>query len=454
MNRILSIALLALFCLPVAAQQNSDNVIDEVIWVVGDEPILKSEVETARLEARARGESLGGDPYCVIPENMAIQKLFLHQAELDSIEITDAEVFREVDMRIESFEEQLGSREKMEEYFQKTYSQIREQLYNSVRDNNLVDEVKRSLVKDIHVNPSQVRKFFKDMPDDSIPYIPTQLELQIIQCNPRVAQEEVDRIKDLLREYTDRVNAGESFATLARLYSEDGSASKGGELGFSARAQWVPEFAAVAFNLTNPKAVSKIVETEYGFHIIQLIEKKGDQVNVRHILKKPRISDEAITEGITFLDSLSNAILKGDLTFDEAATRFSQDKDTRMNYGNMVKWLDMYHREADTRFEMRDLPTEVARAVTGLNVGEISKPFVMIGSSGKEVVAIIKLKNKIEGHKASMVDDYQVLQNIVMDKLSQDKIEKWVREKQKSTYVRINDAWKNCEFNYPGWIKD
>lgn len=194
--------------------------------------------------------------------------------------------------------------------------------------------------------------------------------------------------------------------------------------------------------------MSKIVETEYGFHIIQLIEKKGDQVNVRHILKKPRISDEAITEGITFLDSLSNAILKGDLTFDEAATRFSQDKDTRMNYGNMVKWLDLYHREADTRFEMRDLPTEVARAVTGLNVGEISKPFVMIGSSGKEVVAIIKLKNKIEGHKASMVDDYQVLQNIVMDKLSQDKIEKWVREKQKSTYVRINDAWKNCEFNY------
>ncbi len=454
MNRILSIALLTLFCMPVAAQQNSDNVIDEVIWVVGDEPILKSEVETARLEARARGENLGGDPYCIIPENMAIQKLFVHQAELDSIEITDADIFREVDMRIESFEEELGSREKMEEHFQKTYSQIRELLYNSVRNNNMVDEVKRNLIKDIHVNPSQVRKYFKDMSDDSIPYIPTQLELQIIQCNPAIEQEEIDRIKDLLREYTDRINNGESFAHIARLYSEDGSASKGGELGFSSRAMFVPEFSAVAFNLTNPKAVSKIVETEYGFHIIQLIEKKGDQVNVRHILKKPRISDEAITEGLNFLDSVANHIRQGDFTFDEAVTRFSQDKDTRMNYGNMVKWLDMYHREADTRFEMRDLPTEVARAVTGLNVGEISKPFVMIGSSGKEVVAIIKLKNRIDGHKASMVEDYQVLQNIVMEKLCDEKIEKWIREKQKTTYVRINDAWKNCEFNYPGWIKE
>ncbi|MBQ0141712.1 MAG: peptidylprolyl isomerase [Prevotellaceae bacterium] len=430
-----------------------DNVIDEVVWVVGDEPILKSEIETARLEARAQGQTFEGDPYSTIAENMAIQKLFLHQAELDSIELTDAEIFREVDMRIEYFEEQFGSREKMEEYFQKPYSQIRELLYNSVHDNNMVDEVKRNLIKDVHVTPAQVRKYFKDVPEDSIPYIPTQLEVQIIQCNPRVAQEEVDRIKDLLREYTERINSGESFATIARLYSEDGSASKGGELGFSSRAQWVPEFAAVAFNLTNPKAVSKIVETEYGYHILQLIEKKGDQVNVRHILKKPRISQESIDEGLSFLDSISGCIKNGEYTFDEAASRFSQDKDTRMNYGNMVKWLDMYHREGSTRFEMRDLPTEVARVVSNMKVGDISKPFVMMGNSGKEVVAIVKLKNKIEGHKASMVDDYQTLQNIVLDKYSEDKIENWIREKQKTTYVRINDDWKNRDFKYPGWIK-
>lgn len=427
--------------------------IDEVIWVVGGEPILKSEVEMARLSARVNGQSFDGDPYCTIPENLAIQKLFLHQAAIDSVEVTDADVFREVDYTIQQYTEQFGSREKMEEYFQKSYSQIRELLYNNVRDREMVDEVKRGLIKNIKVTPSQVRKFFKDMPEDSIPFVPTQLELQIIVRNPIVEQEEIDRIKGLLREYTERVNNGEDFGYLAWLYSEDGSASRRGELGFLSRAQLVPEFAAVAFNLTNTKTVSKIVESEYGFHIIQLIEKKGDQVNVRHILKKPTISAASITECTNSLDSLAADIRDGKISFDEAATRFSQDKETRMNYGNMIKWNDEMHVSGDPRFEMKDLPTEVARAVVDMNVGDVSKPFVMINSSGKEVVAIVKLKNKIVGHHATMVEDYQILQSVVEEKLSSDKIENWIREKQKSTYIRVNDGWQNCEFEYPGWMK-
>ena len=435
------------------AQNQKSNVIDEVIWVVGSEPILKSEVEMARLSARVNGQSFDGDPYCVIPENLAIQKLFLHQAAIDSVEIADADVFREVDYTIKEYIEQLGSREKMEEYFQKSYSQIRELLYNNVRDREMVDEVKRSLIKDIKITPSQVRKYFKNMPEDSIPFVPTQLELQIIVRNPVVEQEEIDRVKGLLREYTERVNGGEDFGYLAWLYSEDGSASKRGELGFLSRAQLVPEFAAVAFNLTNTKTVSKIVESEYGFHIIQLIEKKGDQVNVRHILKKPTISAESITKCTTSLDSLAQDIREGQVSFDEAATHLSQDKDTRMNYGNMVKWNDEMHIQGDSRFEMKDLPTEIARAVVGMNVGDISDPFVMINNSGKEVVAIVKLKNKIEGHHATMSEDYQVLQNVVQEKVSSEKVESWIREKQKSTYIKVNEDWRNCEFTYPGWIK-
>lgn len=458
------ISFLRLWCLALSlsvssvssmAQDDKSKVIDEVIWVVGAEPILKSEVEMVRLESRAHGINLGGDPYCVIPEQMAIQKLFLHQAAIDSVEVSDAEVFNRVESNMNAYEEQLGSREKLEEYFQMTYNQKREQEYNSIRENLMVNSVKRSLVADVKITPAQVRKYYKDMPEDSIPFIPTQLELQIILRYPIVAQTEIDRVKDLLHDYTERINKGEStFAYLARLYSEDGSASRGGELGFMSRGQLVPEFAAVAFNLTNPKTVSKIVETEYGFHIIQLIEKKGEQVNVRHILKKPTITDEEFTEAINFLDSVTECIKKEEYTFDQAASKLSQDKDTRNNYGNMIKWLDEYKMEGTSRFEMKDLPTEVARAVAELNVGEISKPFIMRNANGKEAVAIVKLKNRIPGHRATMADDYQELQAVVQEYESQRLVENWIREKQKSTYIHINDDWRNCEFMYPGWIKE
>lgn len=458
------ISFLRLWCLALSlsvssvssmAQDDKSKVIDEVIWVVGAEPILKSEVEMVRLESRAHGINLGGDPYCVIPEQMAIQKLFLHQAAIDSVEVSDAEVFNRVESTMNAYEEQLGSREKLEEYFQMTYNQKREQEYNSIRENLMVNSVKRSLVADVKITPAQVRKYYKDMPEDSIPFIPTQLELQIILRYPIVAQTEIDRVKDLLHDYTERINKGEStFAYLARLYSEDGSASHGGELGFMSRGQLVPEFAAVAFNLTNPKTVSKIVETEYGFHIIQLIEKKGEQVNVRHILKKPTITDEEFTEAINFLDSVTECIKKEEYTFDQAASKLSQDKDTRNNYGNMIKWLDEYKMEGTSRFEMKDLPTEVARAVAELNVGEISKPFIMRNANGKEAVAIVKLKNRIPGHRATMADDYQELQAVVQEYESQRLVENWIREKQKSTYIHINDDWRNCEFMYPGWIKE
>ena len=444
--------LLAFYCMAAVTgvMAQSNNVIDEVIWVVGDEPILRSDVEQARMEAMQSGQRIEGDPYCVIPEQLAIQKLFLHQASLDSITASESEVQMAVDRQLDFFVQNVGSKEKVEEYFGKSMTQIREQVTTAIRDQNIVGKVRQEIVKDIKVTPAQVRRYFKDMPEDSLPFIPTQVEVQIIVREPVIEPEEIQRIKDELRDYTQRVKTGQTpFSTLALLYSDDSeSAKRRGELGFLGRGELVPEFANVAFNLTDTKTVSKIVETEFGFHIIQLIEKRGDKVNCRHILKKPKVSDKALTQCITDLDSISNELRRGLYTFEESTSIISSDKDTRNNHGLM--WNQA---TSSSRFEMKDLPPEVAKAVANLHINEISEPFVMINNKGKEVVAIAKLKNKIVGHRATMADDYQEMQNVVLNHLYEERIEEWIREMQRTTYVRINDNWKNCEFKYPGWIK-
>ena len=455
MTRKILIGLLSVICclLPVASMQAQEqkNVIDEVIWIVGDEAILRSDVENARMEFLQQGQRFEGDPYCVIPEQLAVQKLFLHQAAIDSVTVSDGDIFQRVDMRLnEIILNEFGSREKLEEYAKKSLSQIREQMFNSYRDQELVRKVQLSLVENIKVTPAQVRRYFKDLPEDSIPFIPTKVECQIITREPVIPIEEIERVKDELRSYTERINNGSAqFSTLALLYSEDKlSAQQGGELGFTGRGSYVPEFANVAFNLTDPKAVSKIVETEFGFHIIQLIEKRGDMINCRHILRKPRVSTEALQQCVNDLDSITAEINKGAFTFDECVSVVSYDKDTRNNYGLLFD-----KDTGSSKFEMKDLPTEVARAVAGMKVGEISKPFIMVNSKLKDVVAVVKLKSRINGHRATMAEDYQDLQDVVLGKLREEKLEQWIRDKQKTTYIHINEDWQNCEFQYPGWIK-
>lgn len=434
--------------------QSGTNVIDEVIWVVGDEAIYKSEVENARIDAQMQGQRFDGDPYCIIPENLAIQKLFIHQAAIDSVEVTDNEVWMRVDRTIDRYVQIIGSAEKLEQYFEKPMAQFREQQFEMIKNQMLMQEVQRSLVKNVKVSPAQVRNYFSSMPEDSIPFVPTTYEVQIMTRAPQVTQEEIDRVKGELRNYTERINAGtSSFSTLAVLYSEDKlSAVKGGELGFMGRSELVPEFANVAFNLTDPKAISKIVETEYGFHIIQLIEKRGDKVNVRHILLKPRATDEAIDACVNFLDSVSNEIRRGEYTFEDCVPYLSHDKNTRNNYG-MVVYRDPETWETTTKIQLVNLPTEVARKVSSLNIGELSAPFLMTDDDGREVIAVVKLKNKTNGHRATMKDDYPVLRDVLIDKLNEEKIEQWIKAKQKTTYIRINEGWRNCEFQYPGWIE-
>lgn len=435
-----------------AADSSAHNVVDEVIWVVGDEPILKSEVEAMRMQAAQEGTRWNGDPDCVIPEQLAVQKLFLHQAAIDSVEVTEADVQGQVDNYVEYWIQQAGSREKLEEYKKQSISQIRNELHDIVHDQMTTQKMREKLVENIKVTPGEVRRYFKDMPQDSIPFVPTEVEVQIITQTPRIEQEEINRVKDELRSFTDRINKGEtSFSTLARLYSEDpGSARSGGEIDYAGRTTFDPAFANVAFNLTDPKKVSKIVESEFGFHIIQLIDKRGDKIKVRHILLKPRISDKAVSSSLARLDSIRTDITKGLFTFEEGATVISDDKDTRNNHGLMS---NIVGSARTSKFRMQDLPPEVARVVDTMKVGEISAPFSMINDRGKTVCAIVKLKNRVDGHKATITEDFQVMKDLVLGKRREEKLHEWVADKIKTTYVRINDRYKDCKFEYQGWIK-
>ena len=430
------------------------NIMDEVIWVVGDEIILKSDVEFQRLRAELEGTKIDGDPYAVIPEQLAVNKLFLHQAPIDSIEVSDADVLDEANARVDYMIQMAGSQEKLEEYRGMSIKKIKQELIKYLVEAEKINQEKKKIIGAKKISPAEVRRYFKTMPKDSLPLIPETVEVQILTQIPDVSRQEVDRIKEELQDYAKRVNSGESsFAALARLYSQDEtSARQGGELGYMGRGQLVPEFANVAFSLTDKKTVSKIVKSEYGYHIMQLIDRKGDKVNVRHILLRPSVDRIAIDKCMLRLDSISDDIRNGKFSFEEAVAALSDDKDTKNNNGIMV-FKDPQTYTQTSRFTMDNLNQDVAKVVSIMHVGEISKPFKMVDRTGQEVCAIVKLKNRIERHRADITEDFQTLSDIVSAKKNEDALDNWIKEKQKTTYVSIKDGWRNKKFHYPGWIK-
>lgn len=439
----------ALAAVALAALAANNNIVEEVAWMVGDQPIYKSEIEEAYQQMLYEKTPINGDPYCIIPEQLALEKLFLHQADIDTVEVQESMVTQAVEQRINYLISNLGSKEKVEEYFRKPLAEFRQQMSESMRNQYRVQEVQRNISKDLKVTPSDVRRYFSSLPEDSIPFIPMQVEAEIISVNPKIPQQEIDDVKARLRDYADRVNRGESeFSTLAILYSEDGSSVRGGEIGFMGRGHLEPEYAAVAFNLNDPKKVSKIVETQYGYHIIQLIEKRGDRINTRHILLRPKVSDSELTNSLNRLDSLRTEINNGKFTFEEA-TVVSQDKDTRNNHGQMV------NPENNTiRFEMSQLPQEVAKKISTMEVGDISEAFVMKDPKrDRDIVALVKLTARIPAHKANLSDDYQVIRGMYENAAKQKMVDEWIKKKINDTYVRIEDNWVDCEFRNPGWIK-
>lgn len=446
-----ALCLLAVLCSLLSVAQK--NVVDEVVWIVGDEAILRSDIEKRRVDY---GSQIKGNPYCVIPEQLAIQKLFLHQAIIDSINVTDADVNQFVENDINQKIMMAGSKEKLEEYMKMPMVQIREELFDQYRNEATAMRMRDQLTSEIKVTPAEVRRYFKDLPEDSLPLIPTQVEVQLLVLQPRIPQTEIDRVKALLRDYTERVNNGTtSFATLARLYSEDpGSARQGGEMPYMGKGELDPGFASVAFSLTDPKKVSKIAQSEFGFHIIQLIDKRGDKMKCRHILKRPEVAQADIDSALVILDSITKDIKSEKISFEDAVRYASDDKDTRNNRGIMSNMKET--GETTTRFEMSELSalsSELARVVDQLEVGEISKPFTMLNKRGMTICAIARLKNRTTTHRASITEDFQVLNNVVKQKKGEEAIRKWIREKQQSTYIRINPDWRDCDFQYDGWVK-
>lgn len=443
--------LCALLAFPwaVAAQT---NMIDGVVWVVGDNAIMRSDVEEQRMRLQYEGQRLQGDPYCVIPERIALQKLFLHQAEIDSIVAGESQVEAQVNMRIDHFLREIGSKEKLEEYFKKTLSEIKEEMRQMIADQMTIQMVQQKLTGGITLTPAEVREFYETLPPDSVPVVPAMVEVQIITLEPPIPPEDLEATKGRLREYAERVNNGTAdFSMLARLYSDDpGTAAKGGELGFFGRGTMVPEFTNAAFALTEPGQVSRVFQTEFGYHIVQLIEKRGDRINCRHILLRPRVSAAVKEKTFEKLDSMATDIRSGKMTFETAALEFSSDKNTRMNGGVMTN-----ENTGTSKFEYQSLPSEVAKVVYNMGIGEISQPFAMMDKSlGREVYAIVKLKQKTPNHKANLSDDYQLLKQYCETAKQQEILSKWIEQKIKETYIYIDPDWRNCEFEHAGWIKD
>ncbi len=427
------------------------QLIDGVVWVVGDEAILRSEVEQERIRAQYEGTRIPGEPYCLVPEQIAIQKLFKHQAKIDSIEVNDGQVDMQVNAQLSFYLREVGSKEKLEEYFSKTMAEIKEEMRQSVADQSLVQQVQMSLVENVKVTPAEVKRYYNNLHEDSIPMVPAKVEVQIITIEPPIPQEAIEETKNQLRDFADRVNSGKAdFSVLARLYSDDvETAKRGGEIGFVGRGALVPEFAAAAFALSEPGKISRIVETEFGFHIIQLIERRDDRINCRHILLRPKVTAEVKVAALEQLDTLAGDIRMGKIPFEAAAQMFSSDKNTKMNGGVL-----MNQNDGSSKFEYQDLPSEIAKKVHDMKEGEISEPFVMFSEElNHEVFAIVRVKSKTSNHKANIEDDYQVLKTMCENERKQKVIEEWLINKIKETYVFISPEWRDCEYHYKEWIR-
>lgn len=430
----------------IAAQK---NVVDKIVAIVGDEIILKSDIENAYLQEQGRGLfSSSADYKTELLEQQLMQKLLMAQAQIDSVFVTEEEVEAAVASQIEYFISNAGSQERLESYFGKSLQEIRDEMRTPLREKLITEQMQQKIVEKIRITPSEVRAFFKKIPKDSLPDIGDKYELQQIVLRPNISDAEKERIREQLREYRDQILKGEkTFNTLAVLYSEDpGSAARGGELGYLTKNDLDPAFAEAAFSL-KPGRISKIVESEFGFHIIQLIDRQGEKVNVRHILLQAKISDEEKQEALNRLDTIRQYVTEGKMTFEEAAYYFSTDKKTKNNGG-----LFADPRTSEAKIAKADIPGDMAREVNKLKPGEISQPFVS-RQDGREEYKVVKIKTFYPRHKANLDDDWQNFEIELQRQKQMEKLEKWIKEKQASTYIHIDENYRDGKFRYDGWIK-
>jgi len=429
--------------------QDDGEVIDQIIGIVGKNIIMQSDIENQYNQYIAQGVIYDGDLKCKILEDLLFQKLLLNQAQLDSVEVSEAEINDNLDRRIRYFVSQIGSEEKLEEFYDKPIIEIKEEFKSLIKDQMLVERMQNKITADVKVTPSEIRKFYNGIPKDSLPKIETKYIFKQLVIKPSISEKEKLAVKEKLRGFKERIKNGTKFSTLAVMYSEDpGSAKKGGELGYVGRSDLVPEFAAVAFKLKSPGDISKIVESQYGFHIIQLIDRKGDKINVRHILIKPKVSFEELVKAKQEIDSIRNLIVKDSISFEDAVLKFSEDKDTKFNEGYVINQYT-----GNNEFFEEQIDPAIAYAIKNLHVGSITYPFKSKTFSDEDIYSIVKFDNKIEAHSASIQDDYKQVQEMCIADKKQKTIEEWVKNKVKSTYFRIDDSYSNCEVLKDIWLK-
>lgn len=423
--------------------QEEGLIIDQIIAVVGGNAILQSDMEVQYEQFRLQ-EGISGDDKgvrCNILEQMVYHKLLLNQAELDSVEITDGQVESELDRRLRYYISMMGSKEKFEEFYQKTVVEFKEEFRPQIREQMMVENVQQTLTADVKITPSEVRAYYKDIPKDSLPFVNSEVKLQQIVKLPPVNPEEIERVKNRLQEIRYRVLNGENFATLAILYSEDpGSAKQGGELGLFGRGEMYPEFEAAAFTLDKDQ-VSEIVKTDAGYHILQLIERRGEYVNVRHILLRPKVSPLDLAKAKLELDSIAVLIDNGEYTFDEAVVKFSEDP-SKNNGGLLINPMS-----GTSLFEADQLDPKVFFVIDKLDVGDISAPVQFQTDEGKDAYRLLLLKARTDPHEVNLKQDYDKIQDWALEKKKQDELEKWVNEKVENTYIKVNDEYKNCAFS-------
>ncbi len=447
MKKYLWLSVSLVLCSTAFAQK---NVVDKIVAIIGEEIILKSDIENAYLQEQGQGlVSSSADYRTELLERQLVQKLLMAQAQIDSIFVTEDQVENAVERQIEFFIGNAGSKERLEAYFGKPIEEIKDDMRAPFRERLITEQMQQKIVEKIRITPSEVRSYFKKLPKDSLPEMPDRYELQQIVLRPRISDAEKERIRERLREFREQILNGEkTFNTLAVLYSEDPqSAVRGGELGYIPRNQLDPAFAEAAFNL-KPGRISKIVESEFGFHIIQLIDRQGDKINVRHILLQPKIADEEKEEALHHLDTIRRYIVDGKMTFEEAAAYFSSDKKT-LNNGGLVA----DPQTADSRIARANIPGETAREINKLKVGEISMPFVSHSERGQEEYKIVKVKAFYPRHQANLEEDWQNFELMLTEEKQMSKLEKWIKEKQANTYIHIDEEYRNGKFRYDGWIK-
>lgn len=442
MKRLFIAIFFVAFMLPAKAQET--QVIDRVVAVVGQNIILQSDIEAQYIQYRLQGGIKGSASSirCEILEDQMFRKLMLNQAEMDSITVTDEQVDSEVDRMVSYFISQLGSQENLEKYYKKTMPEIREELFRMRKEQLLVEQVEHAMLANVEITPSEVKRFYQNMPKDSIPMVNSKYEIAQLVKKPPITLDQKLEVKDRLYKMRKRILEGERFSTLALLYSEDpGSAKKGGELGFKGKGEFVPEFEAAAFNLRDGE-ISEVVETEYGFHIIQMIERKGDFVNVRHILLTVKVDPEVLQMAYDQLDSIAELIHNDSLTFDEAVRRFSDEKD-KINGGILVNPVT-----GGTLFDASELDQQVSAAVNKMKVGEISAPVPMKTSDNKDACRLLYLRKKTAPHQANLKDDYILIRDMAMQKKREEIINKWIANKSGKAYIKVDEDFRDCDFMF------